>query len=72
MMKSKLDNEIGLPTIVQQAEWQKALDTILVDLTPLGRQEQWEDSPVGRPQTPPYQWWRRHDEYANDSGGTHS
>jgi predicted dithiol-disulfide oxidoreductase (DUF899 family) len=72
MMKSKLDNEIGLPTIVQQAEWQKALDTILVDLTPLGRQEQWEDSPVGRPQTPPYQWWRRHDEYTNDSGGTHS
>jgi predicted dithiol-disulfide oxidoreductase (DUF899 family) len=43
-----------------------------LDLTPLGRQEQWEDSPVGRPQTPPYQWWRRHDEYANDSGGTHS
>ena len=72
MMKSKLDHEVGLPTIVQQAEWQKALDTILVDLTPLGRQEQWEDSPVGRPQTPPYQWWRRHDEYANDSGGTHS
>ena len=30
MMKSKLDNEIGLPTIVQQAEWQKALDNILV------------------------------------------
>jgi predicted dithiol-disulfide oxidoreductase (DUF899 family) len=70
MMKSKLDNEIGLPTIVQQAEWQKALDMILVDLTPLGRQEQWEDSPVGRPQTPPYQWWRRHDEYGNGSGGT--
>jgi predicted dithiol-disulfide oxidoreductase (DUF899 family) len=43
-----------------------------LDLTPLGRQEQWEDSPAGRPQTPPYQWWRRHDEYANDSGGTHS
>jgi predicted dithiol-disulfide oxidoreductase (DUF899 family) len=35
-----------------------------LDLTPLGRQEEWEDSPDGRPQTPPYQWWRRHDEYA--------
>ena len=34
-----------------------------LDLTPLGRQEQWEDSPEGRPQSPPYQWWRRHDEY---------
>jgi predicted dithiol-disulfide oxidoreductase (DUF899 family) len=34
-----------------------------LDLTPLGRQETWEDSPEGYPQTPPYQWWRRHDEY---------
>jgi hypothetical protein len=35
----------------------------LLDLTPLGRQENWEDSPAGWPQTAPYQWWRRHDEY---------
>jgi hypothetical protein len=34
-----------------------------LDLTPFGRQENWEDSPEGWPQTPPYQWWRRHDEY---------
>jgi predicted dithiol-disulfide oxidoreductase (DUF899 family) len=34
-----------------------------LDLTPLGRQEQWEDSPAGWPQTTPYEWWRRHDEY---------
>jgi predicted dithiol-disulfide oxidoreductase (DUF899 family) len=34
-----------------------------LDLTPLGRQEKWEDSPDGYPQTPPYEWWRRHDEY---------
>ena len=34
-----------------------------LDLTPLGRQEDWEDSPPGYPQTPPYGWWRRHDEY---------
>lgn len=34
-----------------------------LDLTPYGRQEEWEDSPKGWPQTPPYQWWRRHDEY---------
>lgn len=35
----------------------------LLDATPYGRQEVWEDSPAGWPQTPPYQWWRRHDEY---------
>jgi len=34
-----------------------------LDLTPFGRQEVWEDSPEGYPQTPPYTWWRRHDEY---------
>lgn len=37
----------------------------LLDLTPYGRQEFWEDSPEGWPQTPPYQWWRLHDEYEN-------
>lgn len=37
-----------------------------LDLTPFGRQETWEDSPEGRPQTPPYQWWRLHDEYGDD------
>jgi predicted dithiol-disulfide oxidoreductase (DUF899 family) len=36
---------------------------LFLDLTPLGRQESWEDTPEGRPQTPPYQWWRLHDEY---------
>lgn len=39
------------------------LDFNLLDLTPLGRQESWEDSPAGWPQTPPYSWWRKHDEY---------
>jgi predicted dithiol-disulfide oxidoreductase (DUF899 family) len=36
-----------------------------LDATPFGRQETWEDSPPGWPQTPPYQWWRRHDEYGS-------
>jgi predicted dithiol-disulfide oxidoreductase (DUF899 family) len=39
----------------------------LLDLTPLGRQEEWEDTPEGRPQTAPYEWWRRHDEYEEES-----
>ncbi|PLP59039.1 DUF899 domain-containing protein [Mesorhizobium loti] len=34
-----------------------------LDLTPYGRQETWEDSPQGWPQTEPYAWNRRHDEY---------
>ncbi|MBK5232637.1 MAG: DUF899 domain-containing protein [Thermoleophilia bacterium] len=34
-----------------------------LDITALGRQEKWEDSPEGYPQTPPYGWWRRHNEY---------
>jgi predicted dithiol-disulfide oxidoreductase (DUF899 family) len=33
-----------------------------LDITALGRQETWEDSPEGYPQTPPYQWWTWHDE----------
>jgi predicted dithiol-disulfide oxidoreductase (DUF899 family) len=36
-----------------------------LDLTPFGRQEEWEDTPTGRPQSRPYVWWRRHDEYAS-------
>ncbi|HWO83924.1 MAG TPA: DUF899 domain-containing protein [Solirubrobacterales bacterium] len=34
-----------------------------LDITPLGRQEIWEDSPEGYPQTQAYAWWNRHDEY---------
>lgn len=38
-----------------------------LDITPLGRQELWEDSPEGYPQTPPYKWWNWHDSYVPDS-----
>ena len=34
-----------------------------LDITALGRQEEWEDSPAGYPQTAPYQWWNYHDAY---------
>ena len=34
-----------------------------LDLLPFGRQEEWENSPGGWPQTAPYQWWRHHDRY---------
>lgn len=35
-----------------------------LDMTALGRQEDWEDSPEGYPQSPPYEWWSWHDTYA--------
>ena len=36
-----------------------------LDLTPFRRQETWEDSPEGWPQTEPYGWIRRHDDYGS-------
>jgi predicted dithiol-disulfide oxidoreductase (DUF899 family) len=36
-----------------------------LDITALGRQEKWEDSPDGYPQTSPYEWWNYHDAYGN-------
>ena len=43
----------------------EALGTVwsYLDITPLGRQESWEDSPEGYPQTAPYKWWNWHDSY---------
>jgi predicted dithiol-disulfide oxidoreductase (DUF899 family) len=38
-----------------------------LDITALGRQEKWEDSPEGYPQTEPYVWWNLHDEYDEPS-----
>jgi predicted dithiol-disulfide oxidoreductase (DUF899 family) len=38
-------------------------DFNLLDLTPYGRQEEWEDSPDGWPQDPTRSWIRLHDEY---------
>jgi predicted dithiol-disulfide oxidoreductase (DUF899 family) len=34
-----------------------------LDITALGRQEEWEDSPEGWPQTAPYGWWNYNDAY---------
>jgi predicted dithiol-disulfide oxidoreductase (DUF899 family) len=34
-----------------------------LDHAPLGRQEDWEDSPEGWPQTPAYTWWGYGDQY---------
>ena len=59
------DGDSVLRTYFTTARGVEALGSVwtLLDLTPLGRQETWEDSPAGYPQTAPYEWWRRHDEY---------
>jgi predicted dithiol-disulfide oxidoreductase (DUF899 family) len=36
-----------------------------LDMTALGRQEDWEDSPNDYPQTPAYTWWNWHDAYGD-------
>jgi predicted dithiol-disulfide oxidoreductase (DUF899 family) len=41
-----------------------------LDMTALGRQEEWEDSPEGYPQTPPYKWWNWHDAYGNGTSSS--
>ena len=33
----------------------------------MGRQEIWEDSPEGYPQTPTSKWWNWHDRYVADA-----
>jgi hypothetical protein len=38
-----------------------------LDLTALGRQEEWENSPEGYPQTKRYKWWNWHDSYVPDA-----
>src|SRR6266850_4660155 len=37
-----------------------------LDITALGRQEEWEESPEGYPQAPPSERWNWHDGYGND------
>jgi predicted dithiol-disulfide oxidoreductase (DUF899 family) len=63
------DGDSVLRTYFTTARGVEALGSVwtFLDLTPLGRQEEWEDSPDGYPQTNPYEWWRRHDEYEGKS-----
>jgi predicted dithiol-disulfide oxidoreductase (DUF899 family) len=59
------DGERVFLTYATRGRGVEALGSVwtFLDLTALGRQEEWEDTPPGRPQTPPYRWWRLHDEY---------
>ncbi len=63
------DGDSVFRTYFTTARGVEALGSVwtFLDLTPLGRQEEWEDSPAGYPETKPYVWWRRHDEYQGKS-----
>ena len=43
-----------------------------LDMSALGRQEKWEDSPEGYPQTQAYVWWNLHDEYDHATDFEHA
>jgi predicted dithiol-disulfide oxidoreductase (DUF899 family) len=60
-----LDGDSVFRTYFTAGRGVEALGSVwtFLDLTPFGRQEDWEDSPDGWPKTPRYTWWRRHDEY---------
>jgi predicted dithiol-disulfide oxidoreductase (DUF899 family) len=59
------EGEKILRTYMIDGRGDEALGTVwsYLDMTALGRQEAWEDSPEGHPQTPPYEWWNYHDAY---------
>ena len=59
------DSERVFLTYATRGRGVEALGSVwtFLDLTPMGRQEEWEDTPTGRPQGPKYEWWRLHDEY---------
>ena len=61
------DGDRVFRTYVIDARGDEALGSTwsYLDMSALGRQELWENSPEGYPQTPPYEWWNWHDEYDN-------
>ncbi|MGA0603279.1 DUF899 domain-containing protein [Caulobacter sp. KR2-114] len=64
------DGEQVFRTYFINSRGDEAIGTVwsYLDLTPLGRQEVWEDSPEGYPQEAPYKWWNWHDNYAAETG----
>src|SRR3954452_3070537 len=58
------DDDRGYRTYFVNSRGDEAMGSTwsYLDITALGRQETWEDSPEGYPQDGPYQWWIWHDE----------
>jgi predicted dithiol-disulfide oxidoreductase (DUF899 family) len=63
------DGERVFRTYLINSRGDEAMGTVwsYLDLTALGRQEQWEDSPKGYPQSRTYKWWNWHDSYVPDA-----
>ena len=59
------DGERIFRTYLVNSRGDESMGTVwsYLDITPLGRQELWEDSPKGYPQGPTYKWWNWHDNY---------
>jgi predicted dithiol-disulfide oxidoreductase (DUF899 family) len=59
------DGERIFRTYFINSRGDEAIGTVwsFLDMTALGRSEEWEDSPPGYPQTRPYKWWNWHDSY---------
>jgi predicted dithiol-disulfide oxidoreductase (DUF899 family) len=59
------DGERVFRTYFINGRGDEAMGTVwsYLDMTALGRQEVWEDSPEGYPQSRPYKWWNWHDSY---------
>ena len=63
------DGDKVFRTYFTDARGDEALGTTwsYLDRTAFGRQEEWEDSPEGVPQGPPYGWWNYNDAYPKAS-----
>ena len=63
------DGERIFRTYLINTRGDEAMGTVwsYLDMTALGRQEKWEDSPEGYPQTETYKWWNWHDNYGAEA-----
>jgi predicted dithiol-disulfide oxidoreductase (DUF899 family) len=63
------DGERVFHTYFISGRGDEAMGTVwsYLDMTALGRQEEWEDSPEGYPQSRPYKWWNWNDSYVADA-----
>ena len=59
------DGERVFRTYFINSRGDEAMGTVwnYLDMTALGRQEEWEDSPEGYPQSRPYKWWNWNESY---------
>ena len=59
------DGERVFRTYFINSRGDEAMGTVwsYLDMTALGRQEEWEDLPEGYPQSRPYKWWNWNDSY---------